>query len=209
MQFRKATQDDLKEMSQLAAHSFADYIIYEKSVKSTFKTKKDFHRFLYDMHYVQFASFLQKGVSLVGTIDGEIVSIALLESPDQKKITLMDYMKAGGIRMIPYIFKNGLMHFKKLIEQASEKCKDGTPKSWYLSLLAVSKKHQGQNLGSKMINDGMIPFIKKYGGQRLTTNTNNEINVKFYEKNGFVQFFTNTLPFKKGPVRNWGFKMEI
>ncbi|MBP1907682.1 ribosomal protein S18 acetylase RimI-like enzyme [Paenibacillus turicensis] len=209
MQFRKATRDDLKEMSQLAATSFADYVIYEQSVKSTFKTKAKYHRFLYEMHYVQFATFLRKGTSLVGTIDDEIVSFALLESPQFKSLTLWDYVWSGGLRLIPYMLKNRLLHFMNKMDKASEKCIDGTPHSWYLSMLAVSKLHQGKQLGTKMIQDCVIPFVKKQGGRRLTLITNNEVNQKFYHKNGFVQFFADKLHFKDGFANNWSFEMDL
>lgn len=209
MIFRKATTDDLKQMAQLAAHSFEDYVIYEQSVKSTFKSKADYFRFLYEMHHVLFATALRKGANFVGTIDGEIVSIALLESPDHKSFSLWDYMRAGGVRMIPYMLRNRLMHFLKLINSASEKCLDGTPQSWYLSMLAVSKNHQGKSLGSKMIHDCVIPFVKGNGGKRLTLITNTESNVNFYQKNGFTPFSSSMLHFKDGSVDNWSFQLEI
>lgn len=209
MIFRKATAEDLKQMAQVAAHSFADYVIYEQSVKSTFKSKASYFRFLYEMHHVQFATFLRKGTTFVGTIDNEIVSIALLESPDHKELSLWNYIQAGGIRMIPYMLRNRLMHLLKLINSASAKCLDGTPQSWYLSMLAVSKNHQGKSLGSKMIHDCVIPFVKKNGGKRLTLITNTEANRKFYQKNGFTQFFSNMLHFKDGSVNNWSFQLEI
>ncbi|MNJ45199.1 Acetyltransferase (GNAT) family protein [compost metagenome] len=101
------------------------------------------------------------------------------------------------------------MHFLKLINSASDKCIDGTPQSWYLSMLAVSKKHQGKSLGSKMIHDCVIPFVKRNGGRRLTLITNTEANRKFYQKNGFTQFFSNMLHFKDGSVNNWSFQQKI
>ena len=209
MQFRKATPNDLKEMSQLAATSFADYVIYEQSVKSTFKTKADYHRFLYEIHYVQFATFLRKGISIVGTIDDEIVGLALLEPPQFKSLSLWDYVWSGGLRLIPYMLKNRLLHFMDKMDKASKKCIDGTPQSWYLSMFAISKLHQGKQLGTKMIQDCVIPFVKKQGGRRLTLITNNEVNQKFYSKNGFVQFFANQLHFKDGDAPNWSFKLEV
>lgn len=209
MQFRKATTDDLKEMSQLAGTSFADYVIYEQSVKSTFKTMGEYHRFLYEMHYVLFATFLRKGSILVGIIDDEIVSLAVLESPQFKSLTLWDYMWSGGLRLIPYMFKNRLLHFMEKMDKASEKCIDGTPHSWYLNVLAVSKLHQGKQLGTKMIQDCVIPFVKKRGGRRLSLITNNEVNQRFYSKNGFVQFFAEKLHFRDGVAHNWSFKLEF
>lgn len=209
MQFRKATRDDLKEMSQLAATSFADYVIYEQSVKSTFKTSADYHRFLYEMHYVQFATFLNKGTILIGTIDEKIVSLALLQSPQFKSLTLWNYICSGGLRLIPYMLKNRLLEFMNIMSKASEKCLDGTPDSWYINIFAVSKLHQGKQLGTKLIQNCVIPFVKQQGGRRLTVMTNNEMNQKFYSKNGFVQFFADKLHFKDGSANNWSFEMDI
>jgi ribosomal protein S18 acetylase RimI-like enzyme len=76
-------------------------------------------------------------------------------------------------------------------------------------MLAVSKLHQGKQLGTKMIQDCVIPFVKKQGGRRLTLITNNEANQKFYSKNGFVQFFEDKLHFIDGVAHNWSFKLEL
>lgn len=53
--------------------------------------------------------------------------------------------------------------------------------AWYLEVLGVSPSYQGKSLGSKMINDRLIPFISKCGGGILALIMNTDLNRSFYK----------------------------
>lgn len=52
--------------------------------------------------------------------------------------------------------------------------------AWYLEVLGVSPFYQGKSLGSKIINDCLIPYFKMRGGI-LALITNADLNRSFYK----------------------------
>ena len=140
----------------------------------------------------------------VGTIDGKIVSIALLQNPNVKRVTIFDYIKAGGVGLLfPVGFKS-LINFFDISEESHKPCEKYND-AWYVELLAVSKDYKGQGLGSNMLNNCLIPYIKSEGGTQLALITNTEQNCIFYKKNGFDMFDKTVLEMNNHQVNNYCF----
>ncbi len=148
--------------------------------------KKD-RSFIFEMHKVLTKAYFKKHFCFLGIQNGEIVVAALLKHRDKHDISLIDYIAAGGIKLI----KMGgfsVLNMLRVTNKAKKSYKSLKVPAWYLEVLGVSPSYQGKSLGSKMINDCLIPFISKSRGGVLALFTNTDLNRSFYKKNGFEKF---------------------
>jgi len=100
---------------------------------------------------VNYGTIYRKGICF-SLPDTSLGSAAVLP-PSNRKIKLSDFILAGGWKTVP---KFGLKTTKKMAayeeycESLLEKhCTDDT---WYFQNLTVSKMHQGEGVGSKLMN---------------------------------------------------------
>ncbi|WP_238409442.1 GNAT family N-acetyltransferase [Bacillus safensis] len=80
---------------------------------------------------------------------------------------------------------------------------------WYLEALVVAKDQQGKKLGSRMLKQGLFPFIARQGGGLFTLMTHNEANRQFYRKNGWMEFDERVLRGKEMSLESWSYKTVI
>ena len=133
----------------------------------------------------------------------------MLQDPNIKRISLFDYILAGGVGLLfPVGFKR-LIGVFDISNEAHKDCAKRCGDAWYVELLAVSPDCKGQGLGSKMMNDCLIPYVKKQKGTELALITNTPLNCKFYEKNGFSNFAVSELKWKSNLIQNWSFLRQI
>ena len=109
--------------------------------------------------------------------------------------------------LFPVGFKS-LIKFFDLSEESHKPC-EKYKTAWYVELLAVSKNHKGQGLGSDMLNNCLIPYIKSERGTQLALITNTEQNCKFYKKNGFELFDKMALEMNGKQVNNYCFIADL
>jgi len=161
------------------------------------------------LNRVHITANARKHTCFVGECEGEIVSVALLQNPNIKRINLFDYILAGGVGLLFPVGFGRLLDFFAISNQAHADCAKQYPKEWYVELIACQAISKGQGLGSKMLNDCLCAYVKKQGGTKLTLITNTEQNCGFYKKNGFVNFAVSELKWKDKTVQNWSFCKEL
>ncbi len=111
-----------------------------------------------------------------------MVVAALLKHRDKPDINLIDYIAAGGITLIKMGGFSVLnMLTVTVTNEVGKYSKYLKEPAWYLEVLGVSPSYQGKSLGSKMINDCLIPFISKCGGGILALSMNTDLNRSFYK----------------------------
>ena len=209
IQYRKATDTDLATISKLCAESFLEYPYFKTTFYSGFKDKESYEKFMNDMLYVHVKAYMRKHVCLLGEKDHQIVSASLLKHPTSHGIGLLDYILCGGINLLFQGNPANLIKFTSYMDAAHQACEEQKKDAWYLELLAVDRNSQGQNLGSKMIQECLKPFIKRKQGKELSLITNTKLNCKFYEKNGFEIFDSRQIGTKNNPIDNWSFCMQL
>lgn len=101
------------------------------------------------------------------------------------------------------------MNMLTVANEAKKPYKSLKEPAWYLEVLGVLPSYQGKSLGSKMINDCLIPFISKSGGGTLALITNTDLNRSFYKKNGFEEFSESRIRRFNLEIYNWGFKRKV
>ncbi len=207
IKYREARMNEIKEISRFTTETFGDYPFFKYAFKNL-DSKEKYIKYMDKLHYVHMKANMYKYKCFVGTIDGKIVSAALLQNPNVKRVTIFDYIKAGGAQLLfPVGFKS-LIKFFDLSEESHKPC-EKYKTAWYVELLAVSKNHKGQGLGSDMLNNCLIPYIKSERGTQLALITNTEQNCKFYKKNGFELFDKMALEMNGKQVNNYCFIADL
>ena len=203
--YREAKKSEIREIADLVATSFGEYPMYTLAFRDKFKTKDDFIRYMKKLNRVHIGANARKHKCFVGELDGKIVSVALLQDPNIKRVSLFDYILAGGVGLLfPIGFKR-LIGFFDISNEAHKDCAKRCGDVGYVELLAVSPDCKGQGLGSKMLNDCLIPYVESQKGTEPALITNTPSNCKFYEKNGFANFAVSELKWKNNAIQNWSF----
>ncbi len=205
--YREAKANEIKEISKFTTETFGDYPFFKFAFKKL-KSEEKYLRYMDKLHYVHMKANMYKYKCFVGTIDGQIVSAALLQNPNVKRVTIFDYIKAGGVKLLFPVGFNSLIKFFDISEKSHKPC-EKYKTAWYVELLAVSKNHKGKGLGSNMLNNCLITHIKSQGGTQLALVTNTEQNCKFYKKNGFDMFDKTVLEMNNHRVNNYCFIRNI
>lgn len=209
IEYREAYSSELKEIAKMVAVSFGEYPMYTLTFRDKFKTKGDFISYITKLNKVHISVNARKHKCFVGVKDGKIVSVALLQNPNIKRISLWNYIVSGGNSLLfPVGFKR-LIDFFNISNIAHKACEEKHKDAWYIELLAVDPNYKGQGLGSKMIIDCLIPYAKAHGAKELALITNTKANCKFYEKNGFNNFSYKKLNWKNKYIDNFSFVKNI
>lgn len=207
--YREIHKKEIKEIAKMVADSFGEYPMYTLTFRDEFKNKEDFIYYISKLNRVHISANFKKHKCFVGIENNKIVSIALLQNPKTKRISLLNYIMSGGIKLLfPVGFKR-IIDFFKISNIAHRACEKEHSDAWYIELLAVSPEYKGKGLGTKMIIDCLIPYIKSQGGKEVALITNTEINCKFYKKNGFENFSFNKIDRKDKSLNNWSFIKNI
>ncbi len=207
--YRRATINDIPSISKMVAKSFAHDPAFEYGFKPNIISKSKEEDMFNRLFEVYIKAAMRHQYCLVGEIDNEIISVALIASPTSKKVRLIDYLRSGGISMLPYLNPFKLNNFFAFFDEAKRVCKENVPHGWYVDLLGVSSKHQGKGLGSKIIKECLIPFVHNKQGKAITLITNTELNSRFYLKNGFKLIGKEKTQVNNSPITTWNFVNEL
>ena len=200
MIYRKAKHSEAVKIAELLSESFQDYPLFEMIFD-----KKVSPALLFDLNLINVKAHLQKETCHIGIHEDNIVSVALLKERRDKEISLIDYIRFGGIRLTFKIGIKRASHLIKTMKVMKNRINTEFKEFWYLDTFAVSSKVQGQRIGSKMIQDYLLPYIKKHGGGKVALNTQTTLNDKFYRRNGFTMFYEDRLTIDTFSVPNYNF----
>ena len=209
IEYRETKKDEIKMIANMVAETFGEYPMYSLTFRDKFRTRDDFIRYMKKLNKVHILANARKHKCFVGLNNGEIISVALLQNPRIKRVTLFDYILSGGVSLLlPVGFKR-LIDFFKISNVAHEDCERTYPDAFYIELLAVSKDFKGHKVGSKMINECLIPYAMSEGAKEICLITNTKRNCTFYEKNGFINFSHSDLNWHGNTIDNWSFVKDL
>lgn len=212
IRYRRPKLEELKDIARMCALTFSDYPICN-DIKSGFLNLDTFLDFMNDVYYVYIRAYFRKSEFFVGEEDGKVKSFAVLVRPRSSEVGLVDYFRSGALLLLKKVSLPSLLRFLNVLEQGHKPCSGIKEHSWLLESLAVDRSLRGQQLGSKMLNECIIPYIKEQSigdkPETFITFTNTERNKEFYIKNGFSQFDYKTIPMKDSAIGNWSFRMTI
>jgi len=203
--YRQIKKDEFKPCNELNFEAFKDYPVYHVFEMEPEEKLNNFNKSLMGC---QLYEGLVKDTAFVAERDNEILSVAVIQRPDHKGSSVPEYFLYGAFSVIRYGgFKNtfGFLDMVDRFNVPHVEFAKKNPNTWNLELLFVNKKYHGQGIGSRMINECVVPYVKKNGGEYLTLITNKEKNVHFYEKNGFDILQHDDLIYNNKQINNWTF----
>ena len=205
----KAEKSDLEELVRLNYESFSDYPLF-RVLREDCESEKAYENLVYALMNVYIKSNFGKATYIVREIHGKIAAFALLLPPNHKRSSVLKDILYGGTKVISILGIKKAIAFNKFLDETTEAFESVIGEEhWHLDQFAVSPAMQGQSVGSKMMQQAVLPFLRRKNAKCLTLITNKEINRRFYDKNGFIQVFNNEVIWSNQVVDNWGFKMEL
>lgn len=200
--FEPMKREERNTCAALAARAFNDYEYFTDYVPDDKKRT----RFLNTM--LQIEVKLNDGPATFFTAKdgGKIVAVAMLCPPEYKKPSDMAYMKAGFGKCFLQGGIRDVAAWNDMEGKAGEACHQLSGKVWYLNLLTVEPRYKGQGIGTKMLQECILPYVKERGGDMLRLFTNSEKNRTFYQKNGFAKFNEQWFTYHGKKLGSWSYQ---
>lgn len=200
-----------EEFDEVVALSFRAYENYEYFL-NFFPDLEERRKVIWSVLYGTWRAILKKSHFLTAKVDGKIVGLAVLEDPQYKRPTDLQFLLHGWWKVF---FNAGLKRANAWIdmdESAGTPCHDyqhNGENIWYCISLTVDPPFQGKGVGTRLIAF-MEKYIREYGGKQLTLFTNSEKNLAFYKKNNFEVFDERDIAVRDGlKMRSWSVKKSL
>ena len=191
MHFRLAVVPEINYLSTLVADAFKHYALYQQTIGQTFTKKADYQRFIQQLHAVHVAVNVHLKKAFVVEEQQQIVSVVILDSPQLPTASIWQYLKYGGLKLLPYVLTHQLGRFLQMLDDAEK------------------VPQQDQQIGSKTLTQFVLPYVKKHGGQQVSLITNTARNVAFYQKNAFQVIGERLLAFQTTQVKSWALVRQV
>lgn len=205
--YRVAEDRDLKEICELCADAFMEYDFYRPFVADPKKRWK----FIYELHVHCFKAEIKRKQAVVGVDDGVIITAFSLHAPGRKQAGFGEYVTSGALGMLLRYGFTPLAWFSmydKCVAPA-DRFNKSNPGVYYVEILAVRPDSQRHGIGTRDIQEYMVPYVRSKGGKFLSLITNSVGNTIFYESNGFACFDHRNVPAAKTEIGNWCFSMNV
>ena len=203
-EFYQASKADISGITNVMVNSFATYPFVAHCLKDVFKGEAKRLQFLEKMCGVLAKALMRKSVCLIKKHDDEVAAFCILSRIDDMEIRIWDLVASGAIGVLPYLFKKGVLQFIIFyLKHAANVNFKKDDKTWYIHLFAVSPHHQGRQLGSKLMNDCVIPYVKQQQGKGIAVSTNTKPAAKFYTKTGYKIISRSQIFYKRKAFGKW------
>lgn len=202
--YRTMTPAEQKACAALAADAFFDYEFFTDYIPDDRRRR----RFLRKLMDVELRVNADRAVLLVAEEESAPVALAMLCPPEYVKPSDGQYIAAGFLGVLLAGGFRDASAWNDMNERNDAPCK-AVRDAWYLSLLTVAPEHKGQGIGTRFLQDGILPYVRAKGGQKLTLVTNSESNRRFYQKLGFAPFHEQVFTYKGKELGGWSYQMEL
>jgi GNAT superfamily N-acetyltransferase len=207
LEYQVMEPSEWKACALLAAEAFYDYAYFSIYVPDDERRK----RFLRALIQCEFKANrnLEAVTFFTAKESGKTVAVAQLCSPEFKKPDDMTYVRSGWFSAVFKGGSKGVNAWNAMEKVASAPCHQLPGKNWYLSLLTVAPDSERKGIGSRFLNECIIPFVKGRGAEILSLFTNSEENRKFYVKNGFSEFDEKHFTYEGKTIGSWSYIMRF
>ena len=207
LEYQAMEPSEWKACVLLAAEAFYDYAYFSIYVPDDERRK----RFLRALIRCEFKANRNLGTVTFFTAkeNGKTVAVAQLCSPEFKKPDDLTSVRSGWFSAVFKGGSKGVNAWNAMEKTASAPCHELTGQNWYLSLLTVDPKNEGRGIGSRFLNDFLIPYARNAGGETFSLFTNSEVNRRFYEKNGFTLFDEKRFEYGGKAIGSWSYIMKL
>lgn len=179
-------ESDLKKCAKVASQAFID----DESSKFLLSSKLT-QESLYEFYLVMYKAIYRKMYMFADSenINGFII----FSSMDNAEISLFDFIKAGGLKVIYLLgldlvlrsleYEKNCLNIRKVFVSKND---------WYIFQFGVDPEKQGTGIGSKI----MKPILNWFDSKNIKCylETQKDINVDIYKHFGFGLKSIDTLP---------------
>ena len=205
--YAKMIPEELETCARLSAEAFYDYEFFSIYIPEDERRK----RFIDALIKCELkANSGKKEVTFfTAKENGKIVAVAQMCAPDFRMPSAASYIRSGCVGAIRKGGVRQVLSWFSMEEKASKPCHELHGNHWYLSLYTVEKENQGKGIGSRFLQDFLIPYVREAGGDSFSLYTNSDINCRFYEKNGFTRFDEKKFEYKGRTLGSWSYIMQL
>ena len=203
--FEEMRPQERKACSRLAARAFLDYEYFSLYLPDRQKRETC----LKNMLASNFSVYRKKAVFLTAKQDRQLAAVAQLSRIRSQPPTALQYLKAGFWKVLLQGGYENMAAWYAMEQKAEEPCFSLPGDTWFLHVLTVEPSIEGKGIGSRMLQECIIPCVKSQGGITLCLFTNSEINRKFYLKNGFEEFHAQVFSHQGKSVGSWSYRMSL
>ena len=204
MIFERMKPEERFPCADLAARAFFHYPYFT----NYFPDDKKRDRFLHALLEVELKIHADIAEIWVAKEAGTIVAVAILCDPAYHQPSDPHYILNGFLRVF---LAGGLTDVNRWLaveRQAGIPC-HRQKNTWYLSLLTVDPNYQGMRVGSRMLQDCLIPRIQEEQGTHFNLFTNSEENRLFYQNNGFTEFDEMHFEYAGKHLGSWSYAIDF
>ena len=205
MTYETMKKEELKTCVGIAAKAFEKYDFFS----IYFPNDKSRPHLLHNMMKVEIGANFDRAHFLTAKENGKIVAFAMLRDPEYQEPDAGAYMRAGFWKNYLFGGKDNVAAWLSMDSKAGIPCKNLSGRTWFLNILTVAADVEGKGIGSRMIREGIIPYVKEHGGEALSLYTNSEINRRFYTKNGFQEFHEQHFSYNGKELGSWSYLMTF
>lgn len=183
LKFEIIKEEELDECGEIVARAFENYEYISNYISNSEKRKK----FVSVCMPIEL-KVNKRAIRFVAKEGGTSVAVATLFPPGVSRVNDIEYIKAGFAKAFVYGGVIDVNAWVNMDKKASAPCHSLDKDVWYLNLITVDPSCQGRGIGSRFINECIVPYVREHGGKKLSLFTNSEINKTFYFKNKFEEF---------------------
>lgn len=177
-QKHKLTKEDINKFANTLAVSFKGYSLFEYMSYNNYDIKKMETFWKVNLHNLPKSTFYV-------TESDEVQTLAVLSPYEKPKFSIIDYIKAGGLKLLftfPLKCINRISSFEKIALKIREKYAE--PGCCYLYLFGTRPESRCKGHGGRVFRE--VLNILDQNNQSCYLETLYEGNVPSYEKYGFI-----------------------
>ncbi|HJE86527.1 GNAT family N-acetyltransferase [Levilactobacillus brevis] len=206
MEFRPAIRSDLSGLVQLLTRAFYAYPTFTMALRSEFRGTTGYDKFLNDYFVMDLLLYWRKGKLVVAEEQGQLIGVGVMAAPNVR-LTWWDYFRSGGLRLVwPYLW-----HRRGRLAEISRADGMAQPsqETWTLVYFAVDPDFQGRGVGTRLLNQQIIPTVRAAGAKSLTLVTNTQRNVRYYSDQSFQVVTHHQVNSQGVQVFNWQLTRQV
>ena len=180
MKCRRATRDDIPDMTRIITEGFLDYPLHVM-IKPYLYQPERYSQCLTSMNRMLARSYLRSRDALVVEHDGRVVATALMHD---RKVPFVRNLLDGGYDLFRYASPRLVADFSDVADRSDQIAIAKGDFDWYLEVLSVDSGMRGHGVGRWLVSKVLPDFVAKRGGRAYGFVTSTESNARFYTNGG-------------------------
>ena len=155
MEYELMKPEETRTCVRIAAKAFGNYDFFSVYIPSKWK-RPWFLRSMLGTEYRVNQGLVHY---LTAREDGKIVAVAIVRDPNYQMPDTKAYIKAGFWKNLVIGGVKNVAAWFEMDEQAGKPCQALGGNTWCLHLLAVDISCEGKGIGSRMLQEYIIPYV--------------------------------------------------